>query len=266
MNPRTDREMLSDEMLVAFLDGELDASDRDRIEAAIRSDDAVAERLNLLSRSNLPFRAAFEPLLAAAPADRLNAMLAEIPSAASLERRQGGFSRRGFLSAAAACLVAGIAIDRAAIAVRHRLTRPDEGSEWRATVAEYMALYTADTLSVPSGGEAGQAMQLAEVGAAFDLELTPKTVSLPGADFRRAQLLQYDGAPLAQIAYLDADGRPMALCLVRSDDGTAGPAVERRRGMNVVYWSSAAHAFMLIGHGDQERLKALADTARERLA
>ncbi len=52
--------MPSDELLVAFLDGELEAGERERIDSLIRTDEAVAERFDFLSRSELPFYDAFE--------------------------------------------------------------------------------------------------------------------------------------------------------------------------------------------------------------
>lgn len=257
--------MPSDEQLTAFIDGELDMAERDRIERLIESDAAVAERFDRLSRGNLPFREAFEPLLAAAPAAKLEAMLAAIPSTEMPKNAASGIGRRGLLGAIAACLVAGIAIDRAVIGIGHRLAKPDEGSEWRAVVAQYLSLYTPDTLSGPAGDRAQQAAQLSELGAKVGLALTPEAVAIPGIDFKRAILLTYDDKPLAQIAYLDPESGPMALCITPSDTGAAAPDMENRRGMNVVYWSDAAHAFMLIGHLPIDRMKALADDMRGRL-
>ncbi|MEF0942886.1 anti-sigma factor family protein [Rhizobium sp. BR 362] len=258
--------MPSDELLTAFIDGELNAAESDRIEKLIASDAHVAGRFDFLSRSDLPFREAFEPVLASAPSAKLDAMLASIPSAVEQKRAASGISRRGFLSAIAACLVVGVAIDRAAIGISHRLSRPEEGSDWRAVVAEYLSLYTPDTLSSPAGNHAEQAAQLNEVGSKLGLTLTPEAVALPGIEFKRAQLLNYDSKPLAQIAYLDPESGPMALCIIPSTKGASAPDMENRRGMNVVYWSNATHAFMLIGHLPIDRMKALADGVRGSLA
>ncbi|WP_028750485.1 anti-sigma factor family protein [Rhizobium leucaenae] len=258
--------MPSDELLTAFIDGELDAAESDRIEKLIASDAQVAERFDFLSRSDLPFREAFEPVLTAAPSAKLTAMLAAIPSTNAQKKAASGVSRRGFLSAIAACLVVGVAIDRAAIDINRRLNKPEEGSDWRAVVAEYLSLYTPDTLSAPAGDHAEQAAQLSEVGSKLGVTLTPETVALPGIDFKRAQILNYDSKPLAQIAYLDPESGPMALCIIPSTTGVAAPDMENRRGMNVVYWSNTTHAFMLIGHSPIDRLKALADGVRQSLA
>jgi anti-sigma factor RsiW len=266
MSEQDKKTLLSDEMLVAFIDGELDAAQTAQIERFINADESVAERFELLSRSDLPYTEAFAPLLTAAPAAKLNAMLAAIPPSKPQGASAAGMNRRGFLAAAAACLVAGIAIDRGIIEVNRSLTKPDEGAEWRAVVAEYLGLYTTDTLGAPAGDRAAQVAQLDQVGSKLGMVLTPETVAVPGADFRRAQLLEYDGKPLAQIAYLDPEDGPMALCIVPWQAGAKEPDIERRHGMNVVYWSDATHAFMLIGHSTADRLKTMADGVRARLA
>jgi anti-sigma factor RsiW len=258
----------SDEQLTAFIDGELAPDEAARIEALVQTDARVAERFELLSRASLPFGAAFEPLLSQAPKAALEAMLSAIPLPASAksEPAPAVAGRRGFLGALAACLVAGVIADRAFIGVKRQLAKGDEGSEWRAVVAEYIALYTPDTLVGPVPSNAAQAAQLAVLETKLGLPLPPEAIALPDVDFKRALLLQYDDQPLAQIAYLDPETGPLALCIVRSDDGAAPPRVEGRKGMNVVYWATTAHAFMLIGHAPVDRMQALAADVRMRLS
>ncbi|WP_064693900.1 anti-sigma factor family protein [Rhizobium aegyptiacum] len=257
----------SDEDLTAFIDGELTAEEAARIEAIVKEDDSVAERLDVLARASLPFEQAFAPLLSEAPREKLEAMLAAIPAREGATTGSApAVTRRRFLGALAASLVAGIAIDRAAIGIGRRLVPRDENSEWRAVVADYISLYTAETLAGPVPGREDQAVQLASLDEKLGLSLSPEAVSLAGVDFKRAQLLQYDGKALAQIAYLDPETGPMALCIVRSDAGPKEPDLENRKGMNVVYWSNASHAFMLIGHAAADRMTAIADGVRGRVA
>jgi anti-sigma factor RsiW len=256
----------SDELLVAFMDGELDAAERDRVEEILNNDPVVAKRLEFLSRSNLPFAEAFEPVLAAAPDAALTALLAAVPSKEQPRPAVAVMGRRRVMAALAACLVAGVAVDRTVLGIGHRLARPDEASDWRAAVAEYLALYTGDTLAGPDEDHAQQVAQLSAVGEKLGLKLTPEAIAMPDVDFKRAQVLNYDGKPLAQIAYLDPEDAPMALCIIPSTRGAAAPDVENRKGMNVVYWSNATHAFMLIGHSPIDRLKTLADGVRGSLA
>ncbi|TAX54172.1 anti-sigma factor family protein [Rhizobium leguminosarum] len=258
----------SDEDLTAFIDGELTPEEAARIEAIVNEDESTAERLEFLARANLPFEQAFAPLLAEAPRQKLEAMLAAIPAQQSARPAStpAFATRRRFLGALAASLVAGIAIDRAVIGIGRGFSAKDENSEWRAVVADYISLYTAETLAGPVPGREDQAAQLAGLDEKLGLSLSPEAVSLPGIDFKRALLLQYDGKPLAQIAYLDPETGPMALCIVKSDKGPKAPDLENRKGMNVVYWSNATHAFMLIGRIPVDRVQELAENARSRLS
>ncbi|NKL18048.1 anti-sigma factor family protein [Rhizobium leguminosarum] len=258
----------SDEDLTAFIDGELTAEEAARIEAIVNEDESTAERLEFLARASLPFKQAFAPLLSEAPREKLQAMLAAIPAQQSAKSglAPAFASRRRFLGALAASLVAGIAIDRAVIGIGARFSAKDENSEWRAVVADYISLYTAETLAGPAPGREDQAAQLVPLDEKLGLSLSPEAVSLPGIEFKRALLLQYDGKALAQIAYLDPETGPMALCIVKSDKGSTAPDLESRKGMNVVYWSNATHAFMLIGRIPVDRVQELAENARSRLS
>ncbi len=255
-------QMPSDEELTAYIDGELSDTEASRIGALLDADERAAERLEFLSLSSLPFKQAFEPLLAAAPKVELDAMLGIAPADAKPAPARSG--RRGFLGALAACLVAGIVADRAFIAIRSRADAPDESSEWRAVVAEYIALYTSDTLAGPTPSDEAQSAQLGRLDDKLGISLSPEAISLPGIEFKRAQLLQYDDKPLAQIAYLDPETGPLALCIVRSNVGGKEPDVEGRNGMNVVYWSDATHAFMLIGRIPIDRMQELAEDVRKK--
>jgi anti-sigma factor RsiW len=256
----------SDEDLTAFIDGELTAEEAARIEAIVSEDESVAERLEFLARANLPFEQAFAPLLSEAPREKLEAMLAAIPAQQNAKSDSASApafaARRRFLGALAASLVAGITIDRAVIGIGRNFVSKDENTEWRAVVAEYISLYTPETLAGPVPTRDVQAAQLARLDEKLALALSPEAVALPGVDFKRAQLLQYDGKPLAQIAYLDPESGPMALCIVMSNAGRKQPDLESRKGMNVVYWSNETHAFMLIGHAAVDRMTAIADRVR----
>ena len=90
-------------------------------------------------------------------------------------------------------------------------------------------------------------------------------LALPRAQLRRAQILEYDGVPIAQITYLDPAHGAMALCVTLSNTGSRHFAHERRQGMNVVYWADMEHAWMLIGHNPAPELEAMAKLLKSRL-
>lgn len=265
MSDQKQHAMPSDELLVAFLDGELEGNERARIDALIKADEAVAARYEFLSHSEMPFYNAFEPLLENAPTADLEAILDRLPAPIAAEPAGKGWSRRGFAAAAIALVFAGVAADRAYLGMRD-VSGERDGSEWRGVVAEYLTLYTPETLANLASDEQEQNQQLRNVGDRLGLSLPAQAVSLPGIPFKRAQILQYDGKPLGQIVYLDPVNGPLALCIVQSSKGPSSPQSEQRYGLNVVYWSDQAHDYMLVGHNPVDQLNSLADQVRNALA
>jgi len=247
----------SDEQLVAYLDDQLDADQRSRIDAAIAEDSVLNLRLQWLARSNLPFREAYDEVTQQAPVDRLHAMLETLPSPA-----RPAMSRRWFLAAAAGLVVSGVVADR--LFLGWQSSQPK--NSWRGLVADYMALYVPQTLEHLPSDEATQRAQLRTIDARLGLSLLPAQLSLPRLELKRAQILEYDGMPIAQITYLDPAHGPMALCITRSNSGSRHFAHERRHGMNVVYWADMEHAWMLIGHNPAAELEQMAKLIKSRLS
>lgn len=248
---------VSDELLVAYLDGELEARQHRLIADQVSTNPALAARVEALQCADLPFKAAFEAMLDQAPSERLQAMLKALPPV-----QAPALSRRRFLAVAAGFAVAGVVADR----VFMSWPRAESGQGWRASVAEYMALYTPQTLENLSTDPASQAAQLRSVGAQLGLPLTLGAVELPGAEFRRAQILDYDGALIGQLTYLDPRHGPLALCITASKRGAQPVATEQRRGLNVVYWANLSHGFMLIGRNPFDDLQAMAGGVERALA
>jgi hypothetical protein len=57
----------------------------------------------------------------------------------------------------------------------------------------------------------------------------------------------------------------LALCVFANSTGAALPQLEQRRGMNVVFWSTASHSFLVIGHAFPDTLERLAGRLRKTL-
>lgn len=242
---------LADEILVAYLDHQLNVEQRAQVEQRLAVDPALAERLAWLDRASLPFEMAYAGLLAQAPAARLRRQLAAIgrETAADVPARQAG--RRRLIAATLAGLALG--------AVGGRFIPQPGGKEesggWRDTVAQYMSLYTTETITGRPDAPELLHRRLQNVGHRLGLELDAQHLRLPGAELKDARLLRYDRQPLAQIVYLDRQARPMALCITRAQDADpSAAATEVRRGMHVAYWSAHGLDYMLIGHESEAEL------------
>jgi anti-sigma factor RsiW len=233
----------TDELLVAWLDNELSPAERAEVELRLGHDSYLIERLALLERSSLPFKKSFEPLLAEAPLEELKKHL-HAPTSPTV-------SRRRLIAAAVSFLALGVIGDRAFL----RFSEPDEN--WRGLVAQYMALYTPETLAETPTAQALEA-QLRATGTQLDIPLEGAKLLLPNAALKNARVLAYDEQKIAQITWLEARHGPLALCITRHAGGAMQSRSEQRLGMNIVYWSSASHRFMVIGHNPAGQMKALA--------
>lgn len=98
---------IDDEMLSAYLDGELDADARERVAAALADDAELRERLERLRRNDDLLRAAFDEVEAAPVPERLQAAARPQAQVIPLRRRF-----RAPVLAAAAALVLGLALGR----------------------------------------------------------------------------------------------------------------------------------------------------------
>ncbi len=232
----------SDEMLVAFLDGELDGAEQKAMEELLEKDPALAARLELLAGSPPPLHGAFDALLEEAPLARMAERLAQ---SSTRPKAEPMYTRRSLIAASIGLVAFGVAADRGVGAFLASRRKNDEEG-WRGVVANYMALYSAETLENLAGTGTAEDAQIASAGNALGLPLERSNIELADIPFKRAQMLKFKNKPLAQIAYLDPKDGPVALCIMANTAGKSAPQTEQRRGLNLVFWSSATHAFLVI--------------------
>lgn len=255
----------SDEAIVAWLDGEMNASDARRFEAAFRDDRQLAARADELMRSNLNYRQAFAPLLEQAPVPRmqgqLDAWLATLPASDSAVRPPA-FSRRAMVAASLGFLLLGSGLGYLA---QPGAGEPDESENIRDLEARYMSLYSTETLldmdSSPAVIQRGLARTVEDIG----LPLSQRQLAIPGAELKMVRMLRYERTAIAQIAWIHAAYGPMALCISPADAQEGGKvSTERRHGMNLAWWCARGYQFVLIGrnpvaqlHDDARALQSL---------
>ena len=233
---------ISDEDLTAYLDGEASGELTARIEAALAAGDGTAARLEALIAPVDRLPAAFEPLLSAAPA-------ASLGVAVNLNRPP--WAR---WASVAALVVLGFGTGFLATAFLPKKT------DWRDYVAAYHALYVAETLPAVSGGTAA----LEAISARIGLDLSHAT-TVPGLEFRRAQILGFAGQDLVQMAYLGPENTPYAFCIMAADGPDIPVALEEREGFSAASWQQSDRAFILIGGQDDALVEAAAQALLARL-
>ncbi|WP_336799896.1 hypothetical protein [Kaistia sp. MMO-174] len=265
----TDTSHPDDARLIAYLDGALSVEERDKLAARLASDQPLLARLERIERGGRLIAPAFAALGADAPRARLEARLAAAIASDEtrlvLERpRARSWSlpkwQPRLVAAALALFVLGGVVG---MSLSGRVDRDAAVTEaaaegWRQAVAEYWSLTTADTLALtPTPERAAAELQAASAKLGVDLSSVPD--AFPGLSFRGAQLFDFHGRPLVQIAYLDPQHGPIAYCVIADpDQRERAPTTEELDGFTVVHWASGGQARLLIGRAPAERLQALA--------
>jgi hypothetical protein len=197
--PRTE---LSDEMLMAYADGELDAANADRVDRALREDPAIAVRIAGFLRSRRLSRAALGPVPGPVPPVLESAMRGL--STAAAKPSGGGTTarpelhrwlewwRRSFLG-----LGAGLA-----------------GAVALAGLAGY--LLAPGHLSVPPANGLVALLELPETGSALSTVLTGETKSLGGGRLRAIATYRLPDGAVCRDVVLDRNDEAAEAVACRS--------------------------------------------------
>lgn len=227
--------MVPDARLVAFLDGALPEDQARALRAEIAEDPALQARLSALDVDLSGLRPDMDALVPDAP---LPAVLA-----------------RGSAVQLAAAAVVALALLLGGVLIGVRAT--DRPGDWRDFAAAYHLLYRTETLA--SGEIAGDG-GVARVSDLLGRDLS-SLAQIDGLDFRRAQILGWEDQPLVQFAYLDAQGRPVAVCLMATGDANTATGFEQaeRHRLSTVTFADDGLQVLVIGAEGMGGIEALAE-------
>lgn len=242
----------TDADLTGYLDGALDADQTAAIDAALARDPDLEARLAGLDFPLADLQGAMTPALLAAPVlpDHLRAVS---QSPAPKARNTSWLMP----AAIAAAFAAGVILTPILRPAPSPLPVAAAGG-WIDTIASYQSLYVTETLTaaMPNAEETNAVLANAE--AAFGVAMMPAT-AVADMEFKRAQMLGFKGKPLLQMAYLTADGTPVALCVTTVSGEDRGAKTTASHGMIGVSWVENGIGYLLIGGSDAGAVEALSE-------
>jgi anti-sigma factor RsiW len=240
------RANITDEELVAYLDGALEPTRRGEIGAAIDMDAHIAGRIAALSLDKNELLTALNAVADAAPVSTLRARLQ------SKDTSRRAAPRMAFESFKfAAMLLLGI-LAGYAVGIR---SSADRTRDWRHAVADYQTLYATSTLASIASDIDAKRHELAAAGTALGLPIKFDALQVAGLEFKRAQILQFGGQPLIQFAYLDQGGIPISFCVLRTGDADSAVRTDTIGGLAAVIWNENGYSFIIVGAAPMENLK-----------
>lgn len=244
----------NDEAIVAWIDGEMCHADAQKFEEELRRDERLSGRTAELMKSNADYPGAFAAMLDDAPLEKMQARLAELPDPKTAT--PAGVSRRALIAASVSFLVVGSGVG---YGLRPAFAPSDENAHIRDLEAQYMSLYSVETLldmdSAPHVLQRGLERAAQDIG----LQLQASQLILHGAELKMVRMLRYETTSIAQIAWINADYGPMALCISLTEQTTTAAQQEQRHDMNLVWWQKAGYQFVLIGRNPLPQLRGSAE-------
>lgn len=246
----------ADEAIVAWLDGEMRVEDAQAFETELKRSETLSARTAELMKSNQPFADAFAPMLDDAPLERMESRLSYLlentPPAPIKAAAQ--VSRRALIAASVSFLLVGSGIGFWARPVAK--TGQGESERIRELEAQYMSLYSPETLADVDSSPQVLARSLQRTARDLDLRLTAEQLTLPEASLKSVRMLRYDDSLITQIAWNHSSYGPMALCISREYHAQQSElALEKRHGMNLVWWHRSGYQYVLIGRNPADQLK-----------
>jgi anti-sigma factor RsiW len=257
---------LSDDLLVAYVDGQLARKQTRAVEQVLDQDDVLAARVDALKHAHARLEAAFEAILAGEEAEVSAVSVPEVDGLVISWRAVKVTLAAVGIAAAVALAVAGYGwpLSLPGLGSAPKLTPPPAQTvlapgEWQEEAARAHALLSRETLQV--GRESQENVDFVSLQLARILGADAKLPNLEaqGYLFKRMQALRFGDEPLTQILYLGLKGAPLALYAKKGEgDGSATLAPGRFGGINTVAWSEDGISYLLAGEADEALLMRIA--------
>ena len=273
---------LSDELLVAYVDGQLAKDQSKAIEKVLEHDEVAAERVEAMRAAHSRLEAAFEAMLD----NELTALTglpdseAEAADAAPATSAFAGLRSLGAIAiiGGAICLtmagaVAGYALrstpEPVALVPPERVPlvgAPSAPRDWQDDLMIAHALFSRDSLSVGLESQGNIDLLRFHLGNVIGTEIQIPDLGPTGLTFKRAQILDRQSKSIAQLAYLPLTGDPVALYLQWDKGSDSVPATSLTGELAAAQWRQGNITYLLLGHISLPEMESLSSYVREQIA
>jgi anti-sigma factor RsiW len=256
---------LSDELLMAYIDGQLDKPQASVVAQILQSDEALAERAHRIQTSQAKFLDLFGALVR--DGSLPGAKPEKTPPRAKSDPMVNDAS--GFVTASVASLLvifgASLGFTTAYYSGISRGAMPEDvrlpPANWPEEIAELHAFFTPETLTASRDSQSNPELVRFQLAKLSSQNVALPDLSQNGLRFVRAQMLNYRGNRLVQLVYSGRTDPLVALYITPGDAET--PLTPGLFGdVKTVSWSQGGLRYLIAADMTQEALRALAALAQ----
>ncbi len=278
---------VDDMLLMAYVDGEVDAATAREIEALMTTDAGLAQRARLMREVGATARAAYGDALHEEIPERLIAALGPASRGAAAASaggalivsharrvlspsRKAGGRAWSFAGWALAASLAAVVVGSGGLYLSGNLEPPGglqlaSSDRWLDHVAGFYDIYAKTKIEEERLLVDFYAEDIPELGKWFGARLG-RPLAVPdltakGFHLQGGRLLIIGGKPAAQFLYYAESGDLIGLVIAIHEGSDAQARHDKRGHVNIVHWRKAGYAYALVGKVDPQTLQALADDA-----
>lgn len=230
---------VSDELLMAFLDGELSASETSRIKTELQSNPQLKQRLDDLDSN-------FKPVVALTKNDdvRFGGKVLYNESY-NLKMSKQWRSALSFAVSCCLALVIGFMIGRE--------TADKNPDGFIQNIMGYHGFYSAETLA--GTGAQVDDLTVDDLSNKLELKLNRGEFAIDGLSYKYSRMLMLNGKPLAQFVFQSTNGVPVGVFISRSKQLDNHMDVQKVKGLHTAHWHKHDCDFVVIGDIEEALLR-----------
>lgn len=261
---------LSDDLLVAYVDGQLARKQTRAVELVLDQDDVLAARVDALKHAHARLEAAFEAILAGEEAEVSAITVPEVDGLVVSWHTVKITLAALAIAAAAALAIAGYGwpISLPGLGSAPQTTTPPAQTasvattvvgDWQEEATRAHALLSRETVQIGLESQANVDFVSVQLARMLGADAKLPNLEAQGFLFKRVQTLRFGDEPLAQILYLGLKGAPIALYAKKGAGDASETLLPGRFGdVNTVSWSEDGMSYLLAGAHDDALLMRIA--------